>query len=389
MNVSVVVPTLGLPSSVEKVLESLISQSYFPYEVIVVDSSLDDSVLSVCNDYRDRIKISYIKVSSMFPGEARNFGIKHCAGEIVAILDSKTIPIQSWLEINVNLLLSAKHDVCFGSTYYDAETAFQKILQACIYGTKPVETTPGSVLFKEKFLQVGNFIEGVRTGDDLEWRDRIRHMNISCYTHEQPTLLYNSISKDLSQELKRAFTYGLHSAKIDVKLRMKIIIFGVVIVLITLLIPQWNNFVGWESSNFYIPNITKSYFYFLSLFSAGILILYRQFSEPAKRVWLKIIMTAMFLLSSYLVLKWNAAMANWVEESIYYFPHITKIYLASLLLLGILYRGLYCPLTRGIHTSYLFPIRWLLVGIVGFIIDIAKIPGYFIGAILGLYRIIK
>ena len=131
------------------------------------------------------------------------------------------------------------------------------------------------------------------------------------------------------------------------------------------------------------------YFYFLSLFSAGILILYRQFSEPAKRVWLKIIMTAMFLLSSYLVLKWNAAMANWVEESIYYFPHITKIFLASLLLLGILYRGLYCPLTRGIHTSYLFPIRWLLVGIVGFIIDIAKMPGYFIGAILGLYRIIK
>ena len=389
MNVSVVVPTLGLPSSVEKVLESLISQSYFPYEVIVVDSSLDDSVLSVCNDYRDRIKISYIKVSRMFPGEARNFGIKHCAGEIVAILDSKTIPIQSWLEINVNLLLSAKHDVCFGSTYYDAETSFQKILQACIYGTKPVETTPGSVFFKEKFLQVGNFIEGVRTGDDLEWRDRIRHMKISCYTHEEPTLLYNSISKDLSQELKRAFTYGLHSAKIDVQLRMKIIVFGVGIVLMTLLIPQWNNFVGWESSNFYIPNITKSYFYFLSLFSAGILILYQQFSEPAKRAWLKIIMTAMFLLSSYLVLKWNAAMANWVEESIYYFPHITKIYLASLLLLGILYRGLYCPLTRGIHTSYLFPIRWLLVGIVGFIIDIAKMPGYFIGAILGLYRIIK
>ena len=389
MNVSVVVPTLGLPSSVEKVLESLISQSYFPYEVIVVDSSLDDSVVSVCNDYRERIKISHIKVSSMFPGEARNFGIKHCAGEIVAILDSKTIPIKNWLEINVSLLLSAKHDVCFGSTYYDAETSFQKILQACIYGAKPVETTPGSVFFKEKFLQVGNFIEGVRTGDDLEWRDRIRHMKISCYTHEEPTLLYNSISKDLSQELKRAFTYQLHGAKIDMQLRMKIIIFGVVIVLITLLIPQWNNFVGWESSNFYIPNITKSYFYFLSLFSAGILILSRQFSEPAKRVWLKIIMTAMFLLSSYLVLKWNAAMANWVEESIYYFPHITKIYLASLLLLGILYRGLYCPLTRGIHTSYLFPIRWLLVGIVGFIMDIAKIPGYFIGAILGLYRIIK
>ena len=82
-------------------------------------------------------------------------------------------------------------------------------------------------------------------------------------------------------------------------------------------------------------------------------------------------------------------MALWVESSIYYVPHITKIYLGSLIFIGIVYRGIFIPLKKGISIQYLFPFYWIWVGIVGFIIDISRIPGYIIGALASILRIGK
>ena len=82
-------------------------------------------------------------------------------------------------------------------------------------------------------------------------------------------------------------------------------------------------------------------------------------------------------------------MASWVEESVYYIPHITKLYAGLLITSGIIFRGLYMPISKGISYSYLFPLRWILVGAVGLTIDLARFPGYFYGAITGLIRIGK
>ena len=83
--------------------------------------------------------------------------------------------------------------------------------------------------------------------------------------------------------------------------------------------------------------------------------------------------------------RWNAVIANWVEDSVWFFPHITKIFVGSVILTALFYRGIYFPLTHGILKNYLFPVNWILVGSLGILLDIVKAPGYLIGSVSSIF----
>jgi len=149
------------------------------------------------------------------------------------------------------------------------------------------------------------------------------------------------------------------------------------------LIPKWNYIVGWDSI-FFVPHITK--IFFLSLF----LIIFLSFA--VNRIFLRALApnsfransfkVILFFLISYSIFNWNAVVAKWVEDSIWYIPHITKIFFSIIFAASFIYRGIYFPLKSKISISYLFPFRWFLVGILGILLDLVKAPGYLLGAIL-------
>ena len=82
---------------------------------------------------------------------------------------------------------------------------------------------------------------------------------------------------------------------------------------------------------------------------------------------------------------WNEVIAGWVEDSVWYVPHITKIFIGLSLACSIFYRGLYFPLNNGISLSALFPFSWIKAGILGLMLDIVKAPGFILGALLKLF----
>ena len=86
---------------------------------------------------------------------------------------------------------------------------------------------------------------------------------------------------------------------------------------------------------------------------------------------------------------WNAAIPNWNESSPFFVPHITKLYLATLLALSFISRGIIFPIKRGVRNKYLFPYRWVGIGLIGLILDISKSPGYFMGSLVIVYRKVK
>ena len=382
--VSVVVPTTGLAQSVDILLKALENQDHVPDEVIIVDSSNDNSVLEISDNFREKLKINFIKVDQAYPGEARNIGAKNATSDLLAFLDSKTIPNSTWLKKGIEELTVNSYDVVFGSTLYKAKENKQRVLQACSYGKEPIITTPGTILKKKVFQRIGGFIEGVRTSDDLEWRNRAEDLSIKIFKPTEFNLTYSEISSTFLQEIRRHFIYQFHGAKTDVQLNTKIIIFGLCLFLITLIIPQWNRLVGWEEGILYIPNITKSYFYFLSIFFVFILTTSKFFKY--NYLWQKYLLATAFVACFYIVYRWNSVMALWVEESIYYIPHITKFYILTLVLASLVFRGMYTPLSRGVEKDYLFPFKWIWVGTIGSILDIVKVPGYFLGAIMALKR---
>jgi len=65
---------------------------------------------------------------------------------------------------------------------------------------------------------------------------------------------------------------------------------------------------------------------------------------------------------------------------------LTKIYLCSLVLFSILFRGIYFPINRNVQLKKIFPFKWIKIGFLGLMIDIVKTPGYLLGSLYSIFR---
>jgi glycosyltransferase involved in cell wall biosynthesis len=85
-HVSVIIPTYNRATYISRAVESVLSQSYRDFEVIVVDDGSCDNTKQVVQAYGDRIR--YVFQSNAGPGAARNLGIRVSEGMYLAFLDS-------------------------------------------------------------------------------------------------------------------------------------------------------------------------------------------------------------------------------------------------------------------------------------------------------------
>lgn len=99
--VSVIIASYKQKHCILDLLQSLYEQECdFPFEVIVVDSSGDDTPEIVKQHY-PQVKVIALSKRT-FPGTARNEGMKIAAGEIFAFTDTDCIVDRHWLKELVN-----------------------------------------------------------------------------------------------------------------------------------------------------------------------------------------------------------------------------------------------------------------------------------------------
>lgn len=107
--VSVVVPLYNKAAYVEKTLTSILTQTYSPCEVIVVnDGSTDDGPSLVQAIEDDRIQL--IHQDNQGPGSARNQGLRLATAPYVAFLDADDEWLPNFLEVTLNHL--GQHPDC-------------------------------------------------------------------------------------------------------------------------------------------------------------------------------------------------------------------------------------------------------------------------------------
>ena len=381
-SISVIIPAFNYKDSLISVIDAINNQIVAPNQIVIVDSSNNNDIERMIDEYSGKVKIAYKKVSQAFPGEARNLGAEIASGKWLAFLDSKTIPNKSWLMDSFNEVSLNGVGVVFGLTHYIAKTNTQFIVKAAVYGDLGVETTPGTLISKENFIKIGGFTEKVRTADDLEWRNRVKKSNLTFKIPKKSNLKYSEISDSLYENIKRFFVYQLFTAKINVQTKIKGLYLSLFLLFSASIVPNWNSMVGWEGSIFYIPNITKVYLSLLAFMLFALVF----FTEKARQTLIIPSRVAVFVIVTLVVINWNGVFAGWEEDGLLYMPHITKFYILFLSILSVLYRGIYFPLTHGIEKSYLFPLRWLYIGFFGLLLDIVKAPGYIIGAFIHLFR---
>lgn len=95
--VSVVIPSYNSVETIKQCLCSLLEQDLNPqnFEIIVVDSSNDGTKKAIESNFP---KVQLLKLSQQtYPGTARNIGIQHAKGDIIALIDADAIAAKDWL----------------------------------------------------------------------------------------------------------------------------------------------------------------------------------------------------------------------------------------------------------------------------------------------------
>ena len=100
MRYSVIVPVYNRPKEVEELLESLCTQTFTDFEVIVVEDGSSDKSDTVCERYQERLDLHYYFKPNSGPGPSRNYGAEHAHGDYLLILDSDVIVPEDYLLAN-------------------------------------------------------------------------------------------------------------------------------------------------------------------------------------------------------------------------------------------------------------------------------------------------
>ncbi len=103
IKISVVIPCFNAEKFIGEAIESVLSQTYPPYEVIVVDDGSIDNSADVVRSFGDRVKL--IQQENKGRVEARKVGFKYATGDWIALLDADDYWHSKKLEIQVKFIL--------------------------------------------------------------------------------------------------------------------------------------------------------------------------------------------------------------------------------------------------------------------------------------------
>lgn len=116
--VSIVMPAYNGELFIAKAIESVLSQTYPCWELLIVDDGSKDGTKEIILKYceKDR-RIKYYYQQNGRQGKARNLALKHAKGEYIAFLDCDDLWLTNKLEYQINQITQNNFDLIFSGSY--------------------------------------------------------------------------------------------------------------------------------------------------------------------------------------------------------------------------------------------------------------------------------
>ena len=119
--ISVIVPVYNMEKYLSKCLESILSQSYSNFELLLINDGSTDSSLSICGEYANKDK-RIILMSQENSGQciARNNALDKVSGEYIAFVDSDDEIKPDMFEVMLKAIENTKSDIALCSVSYNS-----------------------------------------------------------------------------------------------------------------------------------------------------------------------------------------------------------------------------------------------------------------------------
>jgi glycosyltransferase involved in cell wall biosynthesis len=124
VQVSVIIPTYQSAKYIKSALESVLSQTFKDFEIIVVDGGSRDGTKEIAESFGSKIRV--LLQSGKGISNARNVGVAAAKGEYIAFLDSDDLWVPTKLATQLKLI---KGSNSVGLVYSDASTFFEGDLE--------------------------------------------------------------------------------------------------------------------------------------------------------------------------------------------------------------------------------------------------------------------
>jgi glycosyltransferase involved in cell wall biosynthesis len=170
--VSCIVPVFNGERYLREALDSILSQTYRPLEVIVVDDGSTDGTEALVRLFGERIRS--LQQTNQGPAAARNLGLSVAAGEFVTFLDADDLWHPEKLARQIACFQeSGELDYCVShvQNFWIPELIEE---EKKFHGHRVSKPLPGYVtgtlLVRRNFLDaVGHFNIAIKHADDTEW----------------------------------------------------------------------------------------------------------------------------------------------------------------------------------------------------------------------------
>ena len=200
MKYSIVVPVYNRPDEVDELLESLSSQTFKDFEVVIVEDGSKITCKDVCEKYANILDLHYYYKENSGPGQSRNYGVERARGKYVLIVDSDAVAPRGFMQAIDDELQRQPSDAWGGPDA--AHESFTDVQKAISYAMTSFFTTGGIRggkkqldkfyprsfnlgIRREAYLALGGFSKTRFSkmslyGEDIDFSIRIYKAGYSC-----------------------------------------------------------------------------------------------------------------------------------------------------------------------------------------------------------------
>lgn len=116
MEISIIVPVYNASKTIKRSIDSILTQSYRDFELILVDDGSTDNSLEICRSYSDN-RMIIISMENHGVSHARNVGMRHAKGRYITFCDADDYYSPDRLEESVSAARTTKADIVICGHY--------------------------------------------------------------------------------------------------------------------------------------------------------------------------------------------------------------------------------------------------------------------------------